>query len=85
MYTIHYKIRKFVVCCLLIEAFLLCAFTTLNIFVFYIAFESILLPMFLLIGVWGSRSRKIQAAYFLVLYTLVFSFFMLYALIFLYT
>jgi len=51
---------------------------------FYVTFESLLVPMFLLIGVWGSRSRKIQAAYFLILYTLFFSFFMLYALIFLY-
>jgi NADH:ubiquinone oxidoreductase subunit 4 (subunit M) len=48
---------------------------------FYIFFEAILLPMFLLIGVWGSRQRKIHAAYQFFLYTLFGSLFMLIAIL----
>lgn len=52
-----------------------------NLFGFYVAFEAVLIPRFLLIGVWGSRERKIRAAYFFFLYTLVGSLFRLLALI----
>jgi len=48
---------------------------------FYVSFESVLIPMFLIIGTWGSRSRKIRAAYFFFLYTLLGSVFMLLALL----
>lgn len=51
---------------------------------FYIYFESILIPMFLLIGIWGSRERKIHAAYQFFLYTLFGSIFMLVGILFLY-
>lgn len=61
----------------LIQFFLLLAFTVLDIFFFYIFFESILIPMFFLIGIWGSRERKIRAAYFFFLYTLFGSLFLL--------
>jgi len=48
---------------------------------FYIYFEGIAIPMFLLIGVWGSRSRKIYAAYQFFIYTLLGSIFILIAII----
>jgi len=51
---------------------------------FYIYFESILIPMFLLIGIWGSRERKVHAAYQFFLYTLFGSIFMLVGILFLY-
>jgi len=38
---------------------------------FYICFESLLIPIYLLIGIWGARERKIQAAYYFFLYTLI--------------
>ncbi len=50
---------------------------------FYIFFESVLIPMYILIGVWGSRSRKIKAAYYLFLYTLFGSLFLLFGIIYL--
>lgn len=48
---------------------------------FYVAFEAVLIPRFILIGVWGSRARKIRAAYFFFLYTLLGSLFRLLALL----
>ena len=54
-------------------------FTVLDLILFYIAFEAILTPMFILLGVWGSRERKVYAAYHLFLYTVLGSFFMMVA------
>jgi len=47
---------------LILEGFLLLSFTVLDLFVFYLAFESVLIPMFLIIGMWGSRLERIKAA-----------------------
>jgi len=52
-------------------------FASLDLFFFYIFFEGIVIPMFLLIGIWGSRSRKIYAAYQFFVYTLLGSIFVL--------
>jgi len=38
---------------------------------FYVSFEAVLIPMYLRIGVWGSRARKVRAAYFFFRYTLI--------------
>jgi NADH-quinone oxidoreductase subunit M len=73
-----YKI--YFVCLFAIEFFLLGAFSVLDIFIFYIFFESILIPMFFIIGIWGSGYRKIKANYYFFLYTLVGSLFMLFAI-----
>nr|AHA41617.1 NADH dehydrogenase subunit 4 [Colponema vietnamica]ATY40861.1 NADH dehydrogenase subunit 4 [Colponema vietnamica] len=56
---------------LILEGLLLIVFSTLNILLFYISFEFILIPMALMIGIWGSRQRKIRATYFFLLYTLL--------------
>ena len=72
------------ICFLLLEFFLLQVFCVLDIFLFYIFFESVLLPMFLIIGVWGSRKRKIKAAYQFFLYTLIGSLFTLLAILTIY-
>lgn len=45
--------------------------TVFDLLLFYIAFEAILIPMFLIIGVWGSRAAKIGAAYKFFMYTLL--------------
>lgn len=50
-------------------------FSSLDFFNFFIFFELIVIPMFLLIGIWGSRSRKITASYQLFIYTLIGSIF----------
>jgi len=56
------------------------AFLTSNLLFFYIYFESVLIPMGLIIGVWGSRQRKINAFFLFFIYTLIGSFFLLVAL-----
>ena len=66
------------------ESLLLIVFTVLDLFLFYIFFESILLPMFLIIGLWGSRRRKVRASYLFFLYTLLCSVLMLLAILFIY-
>nr|AIK66593.1 NADH dehydrogenase subunit 4 [Rotundella rotunda] len=56
---------------LLLETGLFATFTCLDFLGFYVLYECSLLPMFLLIGLGGSRPRKVRAAYLLVLYTLI--------------
>jgi len=65
--------EKFVEICFylfLIQFFLITVFTTTNVLYFYIFFEAILIPMYLLIVVGGSRERKIRASYLFFYYTL---------------
>ena len=50
------------------EFFLIGVFCILDLLLFYIFFESVLIPMYLIVGIWGSRERKIRAAYFFFLY-----------------
>ena len=68
----------------ILEGFLFIAFTTSNLLVFYIGFEATLLPMYLLIGAWGSRSRKVKANFYFFLYTSVSSLVTLLGLLLLY-
>jgi len=62
--------KNYSILLLIIELFLLIIFSVLDLFVFYMFFEAILIPMFLIIGVWGSRERKIRAVYLFFFYTL---------------
>ena len=75
----------FVAVFLLMESLLIAAFSVLDLIAFYAFFEGILIPMFLLIGIWGSRSRKLRAAYYLFYYTLVGSILMLLGLLYMYS
>ena len=68
--------KSFVLIMLLLESLLLCVFLVLDIFLFYIFFESILPPLFILIGLFGSEN-KVRASYYLFLYTLLGSLFLL--------
>lgn len=70
---------------LMIELFLLIIFSTLDLFIFYIFFEAILIPMYLIIGIWGSRERKIRAVYLFFFYTLVSSVLMLIGILYIYS
>lgn len=67
------------------ELLLVLTFITLDLFYFFVLFESLLIPMFILIGVWGARNRKIKAAYYFFLYTLFGSLFMLFGMIYLHS
>nr|YP_009541965.1 NADH dehydrogenase subunit 4 [Synarthrophyton chejuense]AYR06635.1 NADH dehydrogenase subunit 4 [Synarthrophyton chejuense] len=77
-------VKEYLISFLLLEFLLIQVFSVLDLFLFYFYFESVLIPMFLIIGIWGSRERKIRAAYQFFLYTLVGSLFMLLSLISIY-
>jgi NADH-quinone oxidoreductase subunit M len=66
------------------ETFLIGVFCVLDILMFYIFFESTLIPMFLIIGIWGSRERKIWASFYFFLYTLLGSVIMLLSILYVY-
>lgn len=76
--------RHFLNYLLAMELLLVLTFSTTDLFYFYVFFESLLIPMFILIGVWGARERKIKAAYYFFLYTLFGSLFMLFGVLYLY-
>ena len=83
--SIKYKVKEFVIMLLLTELLLINVFATLDLFFFYVFFESVLIPMFIIIGVWGSRQRKIHAAYQLFFFTLFGSILMLIGIIVIYS
>jgi proton-translocating NADH-quinone oxidoreductase chain M len=62
------------------ELLLLLAFTTWNLFLFYVFFELLIIPMFIMINVWGSRDRKVWASYLLAMFTIAGSILFLMAL-----
>jgi len=78
--SITENIRTFLILILLIETLLLAVFLVLDILLFYVFFESILPPLFLLIGLYGS-SNKVRASFFFFLYTLLGSLFLLLSII----
>ena len=84
--TITNRVKEFVVAFLLIEALVIGAFSSLDLLFFYIFFEATLIPMFLVIGIWGGENR-IYASYKFFIYTLAGSVFFLIGiiLIFLFT
>jgi len=78
--SIKKRIKEYVVAFLLIEAFVIASFCSLDLLFFYIFFEAMLIPMFLVIGIWGGENR-IYAAYKFFLYTLAGSVLLLIAII----
>ena len=74
--SIKENIKSYLIIMLLLETLLLAVFLVLDILLFYIFFESILPPLFILIGLFGS-SNKVRASYYLFLYTLWGSLFLL--------
>ena len=74
--SISENVRSYVIIILLLETLLLAVFLVLDILLFYIFFESILPPLFILIGLFGS-SNKVRASFYLFLYTLFGSLFLL--------
>jgi len=78
-------LKEYLISLILIDLFLLLVFSALDLLIFYIFFEAILIPMYLLIGLWGSRERKIRAVYLFFFYTLVGSLLMLVGLLYIYS
>jgi proton-translocating NADH-quinone oxidoreductase chain M len=64
------KFKEYSLNLLFIGFFLSIIFTVEDVLLFYVFFEAILIPMYLVIGIWGSRERKIRAVYLFFFYTL---------------
>ena len=82
--SVKYKTKEFFLMLLITELLLINVFAVLDLFFFYVFFEGVLIPMFIIIGVWGSRQRKIHAAYQFFFYTLFGSILMLLGIIVIY-
>ena len=80
---IHTRVREFIVSMLVMEVGMLGAFVALDLILFYVFWEIMLVPMYLIIGIWG-HERKIYAAIKFVIYTLIGSLLMLVAMIYMY-
>ena len=78
--SINENVRSYIILILLLETLLLAVFLVLDILLFYIFFESILPPLFILIGLYGS-SNRVRASFYLFLYTLLGSLFLLLAIL----
>lgn len=81
--SIKMKVKEFYIAILLTTSFMIGVFCSLDFFLFYIFWEAMLIPMFLIIGVWGGPNRVYAAIKFF-LYTLVGSVLMLVGIIVLY-
>ena len=79
--SIKFRTREFVIAMLILEALIIGVFCSLDIVLFYIFFESLLIPMFLIIGIWGGKNR-IYSSFKFFLYTLAGSVFFLIAIIY---
>lgn len=77
------KVKEYMICLLLLETGMLGAFLSLDLFLFYIFWEVMLIPMYFIIGIWGGKNRVYAAVKFFI-YTMVGSLLMLVALIYLY-
>jgi NADH-quinone oxidoreductase subunit M len=69
--SIKENLKEYMIVFLMMEALLIIVFCILDLLLFYVFFESILIPIFLIVGILGSRRRRIRASYMLFLYTLL--------------
>ena len=78
--SVEKRVVEYMIAFLILETLVIGVFTALDLFLFYIFFEGTLVPMFLIIGIWGGQNR-IYAAYKFFLYTLLGSVLMLLAML----
>ena len=81
--SVHDRVKEFFILLLIMETALIGVFTSLDLFLFYFFWEATLIPMALLIGVFG-HERKVYAAVKFFMYTMIASVFMLAAILWLY-
>ncbi len=81
--TIEHRIKEYMVAFLVLEALMIGVFCALDLVLFYVFFEGGLIPMFLIIGIWGGK-RRIYASFKFFLYTLIGSLLMLLAIMAMY-
>ena len=82
-YTVKKRLKDFLIAILILETFMIGVFCSLDLVVFYLFFEAGLIPMFLIIGIWGGE-RRVYSAFKFFLYTLLGSVLMLIAIISIY-
>ncbi len=81
--SVHDRVKEFFIILLILETALIGVFTSLDLFLFYFFWEATLIPMALLIGIFG-HERKVYAAVKFFMYTMIASVFMLAAILWLY-
>ena len=81
--TITNRLKDFLIAILVMETFMIGVFCSIDLVVFYLFFEAGLIPMFLIIGIWGGE-RRVYSAFKFFLYTLLGSVLMLVAIISIY-
>jgi len=79
--AVNERVKEFHICMLLLETAMIGAFVSLDLFLFYVFWEMMLIPMYFLIGMWGGE-RRIYATIKFFIYTMVGSLLMLVAIIF---
>ena len=82
--SITKHVGEFLVLLLVLESLLIGVFVVLDLLLFYVFFEAVLIPLFIIVGVWGASAARVRASFLLFLYTLFGSLFMLLAFIFIY-
>jgi NADH-ubiquinone oxidoreductase chain 4 len=82
--SVSENVKSYLIIMLLLETLLLAVFMVLDVLLFYIFFESILPPLFILIGMFGS-TNKVRASFYLFLYTLLGSLFLLLSILAMYS
>ena len=78
--TVKNRLRDFLIAILIMESLMIGVFCSLDLVIFYLFFEAGLIPMFLIIGIWGG-TRRVYSAFRFFLYTLLGSVLMLIAII----
>ncbi len=81
--SIDKRVKEFVIAFLVMETFIMGTFLALDLLLFYIFFEAVLIPMYLIIGVWGGENR-VYAAFKFFLYTLAGSVLLLLGIVYIY-
>ncbi|MDD2902705.1 MAG: NADH-quinone oxidoreductase subunit M, partial [Syntrophales bacterium] len=81
---IQHRVKEFMICLLTLMAGMLGVFVSLDLFLFYVFWEVMLIPMYLLIGIWGNPARRVYAAIKFFLFTMFGSLLMLVAILVLY-
>lgn len=81
--SVEKRVREYMVAFLILETLMIGVFVALDLVLFYLLFEAGLIPMFLIIGIWGGK-RRVYASYKFFLYTLLGSVLMLLAIMVMY-
>ncbi|WP_323036522.1 NADH-quinone oxidoreductase subunit M [Pararhodobacter sp.] len=82
-WNVTHRVKEYMIAFLLLETLMIGVFVALDLVLFYLFFEAGLIPMFLIIGIWGGKNR-IYAAFKFFLYTFIGSVLMLVAMIYMY-